>query len=445
MLFPVLTDAIAMSAPLPPTSVSAQSLFMDGLHLVFSFLPLRSLLPAIRACRVWCDAAYKERSRGILCRCPRDLWPSVARSPLRHHIHSICGEVANFNQIRPLAALPNLTQLSVIEPQADQSWYDPSIRLPTGIEFARMWPQSLRVLSLSSPSARFARPQPRKQLLIDFVAHLPTIEDLALDFPFESYTSFDLSPLCALPRLRFLRVNAELSVPQMEHLKWLPCLERLDSPVPWTVETLSALCRPPHRLGPSLKYLRMDNAVLTQADVQELLQLPLLESIQPVVLKVSALPLLPSFQHLRSLRFGRSTNDHHKPLEIFDHLALCVTLTELELVSVNASADDLAGLLMRLPLIESLGFFQLRLPTLRCLRCAPHLRSLVLYACKNAKQENLLDLQVVASLRSLEVDLIRAETPTSVLSQHDLELQLKARMPHVPSIALRGSSPDWED
>ena len=443
------------SAPSAPLSL-AQRMYTDGLHSIFKFLSLPDLQPALRSCRSWRDAAYKEKSRHRHCVLRWRGVPSLVASPLRHHV-SAYGMNSMFALSFPLASVPllaQLPQLTALALKLDVSDIDQQLETRSQVppaaaaaqaatasqsnaedsqsaaaaagemivarvaaELAPSWPQRLQQLVLlfhDSMTDLSSGPSSAVQLLVSAVTALPpTLTHLKIDAGPGAHSPIDLGPLLLrLTRLSRLILGGSLAfskthadhIKQMETLQYLAIFSR-----DWTVQHLQWLCALPHRGLQRLEEVNLGSATLSSPHLIALAQLPALTRLAPNAIDPTALPMLDRFPSLRVLHL-RSGSEREVVESVDAQLLLRplrtigARLTELSLDQFSvASEEQSTALFSLLPALQTLSLSRVRLPSLLGLRPLTQLHSLTLEWCASLLPENLLELQHVPSLRKLTV------------------------------------------
>jgi hypothetical protein len=284
-----------------PAASLAQTCYIDALHSVFKWLSLKEL-PSILCCRLWSDAAYKEKSRtnenSIIARSNEKLL-RICHSPLSRHVSALCVDFPlDLSCLRMMALLPHLATLRLV--------LHPDTLLPFLQQhsmrrvFVEAFPTTLTRIELNTTPLS-SDSHAERQLLLDGAASALGLKTLFWEYV-EGYNVINLDPLTQLQQLSTLVLapygKGQLTRQQLQSLKQIPSLTKLDvNGGAWRLEDLRFFCSQ----LPQLQQLTEINIEATpfSGDVAaELSKLPLLSSLQFRIKTASAISSLPLFKNL---------------------------------------------------------------------------------------------------------------------------------------------------
>jgi hypothetical protein len=439
------------SASASASLATAQLFHTDGLHCVFAYLKLAELPVVASVCRVWRDALYCERSRGLhvdrlnsLYLCP------LVISPLRHHVsklslrhEGVCRLtyrpiVGGLPEMQLMKHLPKLTQLEI--GLDGGAIYETAQLMGGGVgataAISRMFPDGLTSLDmkLHSNAKKLQDILASYQLLVDLVGHQMQLREVTLTkYSGSQGEGPDFSLLQRLPALTKLSLHRfRPSIEAASCLSKFSTLEQLalsainedgESLQVWGMPQLEVLTDLTHsRLLQSLRVLDLQHCSLDAEKMRLLARFSMLQELNPWVIQENALPCLALFPCLTTLCLRVS--DGYKQMRPFmaslsPHLAACKKLANLTLCGTPLDrASDVESLLAAVPLLHTCDLRECTLtsPSLIALSASTQLRKLILVHSVNM----LIDsVPVLANIRSLRVLGISLPAP-----QRDVALQL---------------------
>jgi hypothetical protein len=403
------TSGSSSGPPLVRPSVSpAERCHADALASVFAFVPLDELPAVMQTCRSWNSAEGQEIPRGLTLQLRRpsrlkclQRGRSASRSPLLRHISAVkvdpCAHVG-IQHMRAMQSLQLLIALDVAPEAAE-------IATATGQRDLRAaLPPRLQSFTLLAPLIKDTASQ---QTVIAAMPALHSLQTLTLHSRQHSVNEFlSVEPLLHLPRLTELCLDVELSPAQLDVIKRMGSLRKLNiNQGRWLVKGLRALCTPPHRLQ-QLQELDLSDTEVGVGHMTELIQLPGLTMLKPTLLAPSAIPLLPRLERLHTIRLDPALlrDAVHLP-QLCYALRQCTSLTTV-VVELYAAQDAhrLPELLAAVAGLRVLQIEQSALPSLHFLRHAPQLEELHLLKCKEVRPVHLLGAAaLLPQLRVLRV------------------------------------------
>jgi hypothetical protein len=399
-----------LTAPVQLGALSpAQRCVPDLVAAAFSFLDLPEVLPAAVSCRAWYTAAGREKPREMQLFNSSPEWLVSllsSRSPLRRHVSDLILPdefVLNPSQLQQLQAFPALTVL-------DGRSLDVSLQEWTSADWRSLLPLRLRDLALGIPKSHTLA---TRQQIIDA---LPVMQDLSrLNLgPLYRHTAdpqlsaqLSLEPLLQLPQLKELIWSiGDLTLPQLaviKQIETLRCVSTRNSR--WTVEQLTFLSQPPHRLD-QLEEVQLFETNASSAHMAALIRLPGITRVH-AHMRLDAIRMLPRLSRLQQLAIDlrqlEITSDADRET-LHSSMRACSALTWVEVDGGECSEAVGERLLRAAPHLRKLSLSDLTMPSLRFLRHAPSLTDLELFRCRHLRVGHILSLgSLVPQLERLRI------------------------------------------
>ncbi len=375
-----------------PRLATAQQFHTDGLHSIFAFLELKELPSSAAVCFNWRNAVYKEPGRSVSVSHMKSLQlPFFVASPLSRHVQSLDlleQKSCSLAEVKLMQQLPALTELRFLV-NGDAFWeaaQSVSADQSASLVVSHLFPSGLRQLGLKLDHC--AQPMQTQQLLLDVASHQHSLTELSLDFTAVETDGVDLSVLQRLPLLTWLALKGwrlgEVNVLALASLASLELLS-VDEGAGWSAELLALLCDPAQCKLVRLRYLQLQNCVVTAAHMQALALLPALEQLHSWFVQPDALPLLSSLPSLTSLTVmmvGATAANLAPAAQLLPHLAACAQLKLIRLPYFSFTEADLKALFTALPKLSNCTLEAAEFPPLAvALESAPQIRGLHIWNC----------------------------------------------------------------